>query len=553
MQSARVAVGLLALLLLLPCPPALAQAGRLFAKLKLKDGADALPPGAGEAEVLFLFDTGTPGIFMKREAARLFGLLDANNNEVEALKSPDKICIAGADTKLGTVCVMHADCNTAGKADGICSDMAGVTTSFQIAKLLTVCAKGLKQVDSNGDGSFDMKMDKNDTFVELGKARVFYPKKASPSDLLEGEDLPMKALGLMGLAGLDAKLEVQKTDSGVKFLTSSTPTPPYSATGPLAVVRNTEGDIVRLVVPGVQVGAVAADFVVISGSPFSMISQSLADELGLVPSGTVLLEDEDPVSLLVLTLDGILPSGAPGPLPVVTAPRVELPSIPDGRVFFEDVRFVVNPESGLNILGTDLFHLRDLPTIFDLAGEQVCYGVDSLPPRCPLTARIPGPPAQLEITFNDPESGLAALELIRSDNASTPLPPFPEGTNDPVVITSTKIDQSQPARVEIRAMDLAGNVVLCDPILTLTVREAGRPVRETFSHLPRTEDTLTVLDASPDLHLEVIVNGVRFKLKGAGTLDLSSAMLEGEENLVILSARGKPGTWASILLWDGGV
>jgi hypothetical protein len=53
------------------------------------------------------------------------------------------------------------------------------------------------------------------------------------------------------------------------------------------------------------------------------------------------------------------------------------------------------------------------------------------------------------------------LLVTRSENADTVVPPYTVGTTDPVVVSSTKIDQSQPARVEVRAADLCGSVRTC--------------------------------------------------------------------------------------------
>ena len=66
------------------------------------------------------------------------------------------------------------------------------------------------------------------------------------------------------------------------------------------------------------------------------------------------------------------------------------------------------------------------------------------------------------MTVQDTGSGLASLVITRSENADTVAPPFTVGTTDPVVVSSTKIDQTQPARVTLLVTDLAGNVTICD-------------------------------------------------------------------------------------------
>lgn len=183
--------------------------------------------------------------------------------------------------------------------------------------------------------------------------------------------------------------------------------------------------------------------------------------------------------------------------------------------------------------------------------------LDFTKPRCPITLNDPGPPARVEVTIQDTGTGLAEILVTRSENADTVVPPFTVGTTDPVVLTATKIDQSQRARVEARVTDLAGNVALCDPILTLVVRDSNTPVVQNHNDVPFVEDTVTITNGKPGLNsVEVIVNGQKFKahFKSDGeekTLDISSALLPGENNSVTLRGLGKKGGSASVMIWDG--
>lgn len=180
--------------------------------------------------------------------------------------------------------------------------------------------------------------------------------------------------------------------------------------------------------------------------------------------------------------------------------------------------------------------------------------LDTQPPTCPTTV-VTGPPAQAITTFQDTGSGLAEILVVKSENADTVVPPFTVGTTDPVTVTSTKIDQTKRARIEIRATDLAGNVAICDPIHTLVVREAGRSVELTFTDVPRIEDKVTVMNGDPGLlHLEVTVNGAKLKIQNLApgeirNLDIAPWMVEGD-NTVTLRATGKPGGSADVIIWD---
>ena len=178
------------------------------------------------------------------------------------------------------------------------------------------------------------------------------------------------------------------------------------------------------------------------------------------------------------------------------------------------------------------------------------------PPSCP-TVVISGPPAQAVTTFQDSGSGIVSLVVTRSENADTVVPPFIPGTTEPITVTSTKIDQTQRARIEIVATDGAGNVAICDPIHLIVVREAGKPVTDSNTDVPRAEDKVTIRNGSPGLsNLTILVNGTTFKVTGLKdgeetTVDISPAMHEGN-NTVNLEGRGKKGSWAEVIIWDGG-
>ncbi|HVG10270.1 MAG TPA: hypothetical protein VNM67_21380, partial [Thermoanaerobaculia bacterium] len=73
--------------------------------------------------------------------------------------------------------------------------------------------------------------------------------------------------------------------------------------------------------------------------------------------------------------------------------------------------------------------------------------LDAAPAQCPITLNDPGPPARVEVTIKDTGSGIAEILITKSENADTVVPPFTVGTTDPIVLSSTKIDQTQRARV----------------------------------------------------------------------------------------------------------
>ena len=212
-------------------------------------------------------------------------------------------------------------------------------------------------------------------------------------------------------------------------------------------------------------------------------------------------------------------------------------------------------------VGTTTVHAVSAPNpenpdslLWEVAALRV-QQLDFAPATCPLTV-TQGPPTQVTVTVRDAQTGLAEILVTKSENTDTVVPPFTVGSTDPVVVTSTKINQSQRARVEIRVTDLAGNVALCDPILALMVRDHGGSAQDTHTDVPQIEDKVTFTNGSPGVkNIEVIVNGTKFKVTGLKdgeeqTLDIASAMHEGD-NTVTIKANGPKNSWVNVMIWDG--
>jgi hypothetical protein len=179
-----------------------------------------------------------------------------------------------------------------------------------------------------------------------------------------------------------------------------------------------------------------------------------------------------------------------------------------------------------------------------VAGE-IRVSTDNTPPTCALTAVISGPPKQIQVTIQDSDGGLKSIQVLKSDNANTVVPAFTVGTKSPVVVTSTKIDQTKPAVVSLKATDLAGNMVTCDP--TLVDDSAGQSARVTIDG---SEGHVTILNSGLT-SLTIYVNGRTFTLRNISgkknlSLDISSALHKGN-NRVTIRGRGHRGTSATFV------
>jgi hypothetical protein len=182
--------------------------------------------------------------------------------------------------------------------------------------------------------------------------------------------------------------------------------------------------------------------------------------------------------------------------------------------------------------------------------------VDTTDPSCELTAKIAGPPAQLQVTVQDTGSGLASIVVTKSTNSNTVVPPFAPGTTDPVVVTSTKIDQSKRSQLAMTVTDVAGNVTTCDPVVDLIVKADGKAV-ETYTDLPQAESIVAIINGKPGVEkvrVEVNNNWARswddLRDGAFRTRDVADAMKPGDNNTITITARGQPGDTVLVIISD---
>lgn len=94
------------------------------------------------------------------------------------------------------------------------------------------------------------------------------------------------------------------------------------------------------------------------------------------------------------------------------------------------------------------------------------------------------------------------------------------------------------------------------PVVTVEVRDTGKPVAHTFTGISKAESKVTVYNGNPGLtNVAVTVNEKRLEMAGLKdgeerTIDVSSAMVIGNNNTIILESRGKPGGSAVVLIHD---
>jgi hypothetical protein len=88
-----------------------------------------------------------------------------------------------------------------------------------------------------------------------------------------------------------------------------------------------------------------------------------------------------------------------------------------------------------------------------LAGRPGTRARNKRRDRCPRGTVIvgSGTPKRAVAVFQS-DAGLTALFIAASDNADTSIPSFGTSERNPVVVSSEKIDPSQPARVAIKSL-----------------------------------------------------------------------------------------------------
>ncbi|MGH3091989.1 MAG: hypothetical protein ACRDOG_06645 [Gaiellaceae bacterium] len=191
------------------------------------------------------------------------------------------------------------------------------------------------------------------------------------------------------------------------------------------------------------------------------------------------------------------------------------------------------------------------------AVEQLNFGnVRDNPPECPAPTfgtNAQGVPI-MDITVQDADTGLAAINVTYTRNITVDISGFFFGTKDPVLVRGTAIDPALSMGLTFEAIDLAGNRTICDPVLAPLDRAAGQPVTQTFTGLLEDESNVTITNGSPGLTtVKLVVNGQAFWVTGLGdgeerSLDVASAMVPGSDNRVEVTAYGPPGSTATLFI-----
>jgi hypothetical protein len=214
-----------------------------------------------------------------------------------------------------------------------------------------------------------------------------------------------------------------------------------------------------------------------------------------------------------------------------------------------------------------------------VAGGQVAnlnfgyFPPELVKPTCTETSAATPKPFHGTMTFQDVGGGLVSLVITQNANFKATMP-YPGGTvynppaapsqvltfnpptTAPVAVYVARIDETKSASITVKATDVFGNVLSCDPVATTVTKLRHEQGTQTFTNIPASEHIVTIENGAPGLNaLDVVVNNTEFRVRRLGdnerrVIDVGSAMRRGANNVIALVPRGRPGDSAVITIAD---
>jgi hypothetical protein len=183
---------------------------------------------------------------------------------------------------------------------------------------------------------------------------------------------------------------------------------------------------------------------------------------------------------------------------------------------------------------------------------------DVFPPTCTIVGQGKDASGKAFIRFRvqDTGSGLASYKIVGYFQAVLAVDPFAVGTTQPVNVLATALSKKKPLAVTLDFFDVRGNKVTCDPIAVIVAREDDQPEDQTFTKVPQADRYVTIVNGDPGMRkVKLTVNGTKFKERDLApgetrSFDIGSAMKPGDTNTITVTARGKKGASAFIMVAD---
>lgn len=169
---------------------------------------------------------------------------------------------------------------------------------------------------------------------------------------------------------------------------------------------------------------------------------------------------------------------------------------------------------------------------------------DTTDPACQILGINPGPPVNVDVQFDDNESGIRTLEVVRARNAEIEIPKgsgnyYSEGDIVNVgdvaslLVNAVKINNNEGSTIVMTATDTSGNSVTCDPVYS-TLSDIAPESFELFQNYPNPFNPTTT---------------IRFNLDRADFVSLKIYDVNGREVRTLFNESIQPGQYA--VDWDG--
>jgi len=126
------------------------------------------------------------------------------------------------------------------------------------------------------------------------------------------------------------------------------------------------------------------------------------------------------------------------------------------------------------------------------------------------------------------------------------------------IFRATKIDQTQKAIIEAEVSDTAGNVSNCSHAIIVKITDNGKSIKNKYPSIPHKAGSQVIVhvqNGAPGIdNLKIVVNGIKQETTLSNgeykTIDVSSSMQDGNDNIISFKGKGDPDSRAYIIIYQ---